>query len=60
MMERLFWPDLFIVGGGISKEFGKVSAPAHSCDANCPCSIMESGGHYRRGTGGAERNAVMN
>jgi polyphosphate glucokinase len=23
MMERLFWPDLFIVGGGISKESEK-------------------------------------
>ena len=22
-MEKLFWPDLFIVGGGISKEFEK-------------------------------------
>jgi polyphosphate glucokinase len=22
-MERLFWPDLFIIGGGISKESGK-------------------------------------
>ena len=28
-MEKLFWPDLFIIGGGISKEFGKIFTSAH-------------------------------
>lgn len=22
-MERLFWPDMFVIGGGISKNFDK-------------------------------------
>jgi hypothetical protein len=53
-MEKLFWPDLFIVGGGISKKSDKYIPLLEDRNACRPRSIPERGGHRRRGAGGED------
>jgi len=42
-LERLFWPDLFIVGGGISKQFDEFVG--HLDDVRTPITVAEQRNH---------------
>ena len=53
VVEALFSPDLFVVGGGISKECGAVPAQAEAPHPHHPRHPAEQGGHHRRRPAGA-------
>ena len=48
-MEKLFWPDLFIIGGGISKKHEKIPSPAYPADGNRAGAAQEQRRDHRRG-----------
>jgi polyphosphate glucokinase len=43
-MEKLFWPDLFILGGGVSKKFSKFSKFLHTRAEVCPAQMRNNAG----------------
>ncbi len=48
VVEALFWPDLFVVGGGVIEGLGQVHAQAEAEDADRPRAAAQPGRHHRR------------
>ena len=51
-LEDLIWPDLFVVGGGVSRKARQVPAPARPPHADRAGRARERGRHHRRGPAG--------
>ena len=60
MLEALFWPDLFIVGGGVSKKADKFLPPAHHQGArSCPAQLLNEAGIVGAAVQHAMRSPVL-